>query len=61
MKKTIQKSIEAPIAIITIAKIAAFVFSKNGLEIPEDLIYESTIALYGTFKGFQNWIKNRKK
>jgi hypothetical protein len=61
MKKTITKAAEAPIAIITIAKIAAFIFSKNGIEIPEDLIYEGTIALYGTFKGFQNWIKNRRK
>ena len=61
MKRTITKAAEAPIAIIAIAKIAAFILNKYGVDVPTDLIYESTVVIYGSFKGIQNWFKNRKK
>lgn len=59
VKKTLWKTTEAPVLIITFAELAAYIAAQCGADIPQDIIYKIIIAGYGTFKGIQNWFKNR--
>jgi nicotinamide riboside transporter PnuC len=59
--KTAVKTIEAPSVIIIGSKVLPIILNQFGIEMSNEVAYLIVTSIYGTFSGFRNWIKNRKK
>ena len=58
--KTIVKTAEVPVVVVVGSKILPQVVSHIGIDIDENTAMIALSLFYGVFKGFSNWVKNRK-
>jgi hypothetical protein len=58
--KTISKAAPPLVLIVLIQSLKAALSGTN-IDISDDVIYTTALAIYGGYIGLVNWIKNRKK
>lgn len=59
--KTLTKTVEPPLLILLLTYINSKIKEKVGIEITEEQIFFLSSTLYGIFKGFVNFFKNKNK